>query len=211
MGLFDTIGSLIGTSWTNQANKQMTKDTNAANLALWREQSAYNAPEAQMQRLQAAGLNPNLAYGQIAESRAATPPAMVAPHVEAPRTSLDESISQYQQVKNLQTMNALNNIQIETEKARAIKAAADAEYSTYETKSLKQSGALKTDYGLVKGVVRGVSALGDYVGGVVKKMDEYNKARYERMYLLKYGGPSERAHGSLELPMVTPDTQDGGQ
>lgn len=33
------------------------------NLDLWNKQNEYNAPTAQMQRLQAAGLNPNLVYG----------------------------------------------------------------------------------------------------------------------------------------------------
>ena len=37
---------------------------NQANLDFWNMQNAYNSPAAQMQRYQAAGLNPNLIYGQ---------------------------------------------------------------------------------------------------------------------------------------------------
>lgn len=37
---------------------------NQANLDFWNMQNAYNSPEAQMQRYQSAGLNPNLIYNQ---------------------------------------------------------------------------------------------------------------------------------------------------
>lgn len=37
---------------------------NALNIQNWEMQNAYNTPEAQMQRYLAAGLNPNLIYGQ---------------------------------------------------------------------------------------------------------------------------------------------------
>lgn len=35
----------------------------ASNMEMWKIQAAYNSPKEQMARLQAAGLNPNLAYG----------------------------------------------------------------------------------------------------------------------------------------------------
>ncbi len=37
---------------------------NQANLDFWNMQNAYNSPQAQMERYQSAGLNPNLIYGQ---------------------------------------------------------------------------------------------------------------------------------------------------
>ena len=37
---------------------------NQANIDFWNMQNAYNSPAAQMERYQAAGLNPNLIYGQ---------------------------------------------------------------------------------------------------------------------------------------------------
>lgn len=45
------------------------------NLEMWNKQNAYNSPAAQMARLEAAGLNPNLAYGSLGSSTAGTPPA----------------------------------------------------------------------------------------------------------------------------------------
>lgn len=42
---------------------EMAKWQNETNIANWNMQNEYNSPLAQMQRLQAAGLNPNLVYG----------------------------------------------------------------------------------------------------------------------------------------------------
>lgn len=43
---------------------QQWERENQANLDFWNMQNSYNSPSAQMQRYQAAGLNPNLIYGQ---------------------------------------------------------------------------------------------------------------------------------------------------
>ena len=43
---------------------QQWERENQANLDFWNMQNAYNTPQAQMERYQAAGLNPNLIYGQ---------------------------------------------------------------------------------------------------------------------------------------------------
>lgn len=207
MGLFDSIGNIASTLLTNKSNRENVKDTNEANAALWREQSAYNTPGKQMERLQAAGLNPNLAYGQIAESRASNPPTMAAPHAESPNISLDESISQYQQIKNMQTLNARQTIDVETAKANAIKAASDADYSVWENSQLKNSGTLKSDPALIKEVRRGLSGLGDFVGGVFRRTEKASREATKNMLppLIKYVGPDEAAHAALG------EQFDGGQ
>lgn len=43
---------------------QQWERENKANLDFWNMQNSYNSPQAQMQRYQSAGLNPNLIYGQ---------------------------------------------------------------------------------------------------------------------------------------------------
>lgn len=66
--------SLIGNmfnSYQNRANtaaqiqyqKAEAERERASNMEMWKLQTAYNSPKEQMARLQAAGLNPNLAYG----------------------------------------------------------------------------------------------------------------------------------------------------
>jgi len=46
--------------WSEQMYNKQYND----NLAFWAMQNEYNSPQAQMRRFQAAGLNPNLIYGQ---------------------------------------------------------------------------------------------------------------------------------------------------
>lgn len=108
------VGSLIGSrsqkdtnqanvlmqQQANAANLQAVRETNAANLELskyqyamdlaqWNRENEYNSPAAYMQRLREAGLNPNLAYGNIsnvgASSPSFSPIANQAPRFDAPR------------------------------------------------------------------------------------------------------------------------------
>lgn len=58
---------------TNQTNLRIARETNDANYRLWQENNAYNTPAAQMSRLQAAGLNPNMVYGQISSGNSSSP------------------------------------------------------------------------------------------------------------------------------------------
>lgn len=48
----------------NKANAKLWEDQRNWNEQMWHLQNEYNTPEAQMQRFQEAGLNPNLIYGQ---------------------------------------------------------------------------------------------------------------------------------------------------
>lgn len=78
MGFFSTLGSAItGIFGANKSAKQSQKNTQLTinaqkeaaelawqnNLSLYHYNNAYNTPQAQMERLQEAGLNPNLVYG----------------------------------------------------------------------------------------------------------------------------------------------------
>lgn len=57
------IGSAISQRQNYNYSKKLMELQYQQNLDLWNKQNEYNAPTAQMQRLQAAGLNPNLVYG----------------------------------------------------------------------------------------------------------------------------------------------------
>lgn len=60
--------NMAGTAMNNyigmRYNTNMYKRQYADNIAFWRMQNEYNSPQAQMNRFQEAGLNPNLIYGQ---------------------------------------------------------------------------------------------------------------------------------------------------
>jgi len=55
-------------------NKEMYERQKADSLANWELQNSYNSPQAQMARLQAAGLNPNLVYGNGATATSGSAP-----------------------------------------------------------------------------------------------------------------------------------------
>lgn len=78
-GIFGGFASMRNTNKATQTQQQVTADTNALNATLAREQqqwsesmidkqNEYNSPVQQMARYQAAGLNPNLIYGNGASS-----------------------------------------------------------------------------------------------------------------------------------------------
>lgn len=82
----------------NKANIQMQRETNALNYRMfneanqfsermWHMQNEYNTPEAQAQRLKAAGINPAFVFGNGSISEAgginsASPPNLQAPRVD---------------------------------------------------------------------------------------------------------------------------------
>ena len=57
-------GNIISTAMANDANERMQQEQNKWNLDQWNRNNAYNSPAAQMQRLKAARLNPDLMYQQ---------------------------------------------------------------------------------------------------------------------------------------------------
>lgn len=80
----EAAGSLIGTGLNNlfqknaekrQANynQQMYQQQRNDALADWNRQNEYNSPKAQMERLAAAGLNPNMVYGSGSVTQSAQP------------------------------------------------------------------------------------------------------------------------------------------
>lgn len=79
-GAISSIGSMIGQNRAirqqikaqqqeNQKNREynlmLARTQNQWNLEQWQRENDYNSPTAQMARFRAAGLNPNLAYGQM--------------------------------------------------------------------------------------------------------------------------------------------------
>lgn len=72
-GAFGNLLSGYSTKDTNKTNLRIARETNEANYRLWQENNAYNTPAAQMSRLRAAGLNPNMVYGQISSGNSSSP------------------------------------------------------------------------------------------------------------------------------------------
>lgn len=67
---------------TNAANMELAQYQAKTNEALIDKQNAYNSPAAQMGRFDAAGLNPNLMYGQGSPGLQTSPARYEAPRVD---------------------------------------------------------------------------------------------------------------------------------
>lgn len=56
-------GSIVSDALSNRANRELSREIRAWSLDQWHRQNSYNHPSQQMARLQEAGLNPHLIYG----------------------------------------------------------------------------------------------------------------------------------------------------
>lgn len=69
------VGSLAAAGASAASNRNAADRSNQYNLEYMREAQKYNSAAAQVARLRAAGLNPNLAYGQIQSGNVSQPSA----------------------------------------------------------------------------------------------------------------------------------------
>jgi len=107
------ISNWISQKRTNRENRefalQQYQREKTDNLSQWQMQNEYNAPSAQMERLKLGGLNPNLIYGNGANTAAPpiTPARGQTPQATAPRMELSGTFNAYQdyQVKKAQLDN----------------------------------------------------------------------------------------------------------
>lgn len=107
---------------TNEANLQLAKYQQDANMAQIDKQNAYNTPLAQMNRFDAAGLNPNLVYGQGNSGNQSGIAQYEAPRIDYRTNPMEipQMLGMYQDfmLKNAQIGNVeaqTSNIQSRTE------------------------------------------------------------------------------------------------
>ncbi len=135
----------IGNIFGNKSRKRESNRSRAHDINMWDKTNAYNHPSAQMMRLRAAGLNPNLVYGgssgQTAGTANALPGAKDAKINDI--TMGDNPMMQYVNMKNteaqtdnLRTQNGvlqadknLKTVQTITEAAKQNNLNSSAEYN----------------------------------------------------------------------------------
>ncbi len=131
----DAVGGIFGNLFNaNQARKaearqfQMQKDLmsyqNDMNRQNWQEVAEYNSPANQMKRLQEAGLNPNLVYGNGADATASSIPGVsgASAHSNIPQwndISVSQPLAQYAQTQNLIKQNNLIGAQTDYTRQKA--------------------------------------------------------------------------------------------
>lgn len=109
---------LAGSALQHKYNRELADYQNDINIQNWRMQNEYNTPQAQRERLEAAGLNPGLMYGNGAVS-----------------TANAGNIAQYQHPGQDITSNMLNGVQMMSMIANMRKTQAETSNITEDTKS----------------------------------------------------------------------------
>lgn len=127
-GVSDAIQSRRNNDRQNRANRELADYQYSKDTEMWNKGNLYNAPGAQMERLKAAGLNPNLVYGNgVTGNSASQLPKYQAPQVSYQGNknpvNFPETIAMHQQLQ-MQAAN-IDNVKAQT-KATEQKAANDA-------------------------------------------------------------------------------------
>lgn len=139
-----------------ELNQKSMENAYKMNLEQWNRENEYNSPSAQMARIQAAGLNPNLIYGSTDGGTAASSPNMQAAQYDAPNapndligvakafSSLTDSVSLANQIAQGDFIRA------QTDKVLAEKEGVDLEndrrgtFNLYADELYKSSASLAT-------------------------------------------------------------------
>lgn len=146
LGAVSSIGSMIGQNRAirqqikaqqqeNQKNREynlmLARTQNQWNLEQWQRENDYNSPTAQMARFRAAGLNPNLAYGQM--SNGASSPTLTSGAASSPT-----DMSAIGNKRNFgQAMQEALNLEMQKAQIEAIKAG--TEKTKEDTKNVTAS------------------------------------------------------------------------
>lgn len=131
LGVVSSIGSMIGQNRAirrqiraqqeeNQKNREynlmLARTQNQWNIEQWQRENDYNSPTAQMSRFRAAGLNPNLIYGQ-------SNPAASSPTLMSGAASSPTDMSAIGNKRNFgQAMQEVLNMEMQKAQIEAIKA-----------------------------------------------------------------------------------------
>lgn len=175
-GIVAGVGSLFGGLGSSAMNNKAVQDTNKTNmeiakyqaqwqqqenekayqrsLNMWNLQNEYNSPTQQMARIRAAGLNPNLVYGNGVTGNSAgsasqyEPAKFNAPTMQAYRgwnLGISDAISQFlayrtakAQVDNMEAQNGLIRQQTATEATRQANVAVSTARSEFDLSMAKE-------------------------------------------------------------------------
>lgn len=142
-----------GRKWADKMYERQRADA----LTDWNMQNEYNSPAAQMARLKAGGLNPNLVYGDGANSPSANIRSSDASwKPEAPRMDLSGAANSLlqsasirnteQQTDNLKTQQRLLDQQILREAATTLNIGASTSRSQFDLEQIKAKAATDIEF-----------------------------------------------------------------
>lgn len=148
-GIASSISNYKSVQATNKAQMDLAKYQADRNLELWNLNNEYNTPQAQMERYKAAGLNPNLIYGEgTSSSGNSSSPAngFVAPSLHAPKVDTSFVPTAAQQIMNgLNIASAVRKADSETAMNYQSLANLQQDESIKRIKVLREEVALAND------------------------------------------------------------------
>lgn len=121
-----------GQKEANQTNVQLAKDARNYDYQMWNEQNAYNTPQMQMQRLQEAGLNPNLVYGSGAGQTTASSPQ------KAPVPQVNNEMAAFAQMNMTPMISLFQDWQVKKAQIDNLRASAEATKANTMMTNLKR-------------------------------------------------------------------------
>lgn len=140
-GIGNIAGGILGYKGQKDANKtnlQIADQTNKTNIdlanqarehdvAMWNRQNEYNTPQMQMQRLQEAGLNPNLVYDSAGSGALGNAsPAQKAPVAHAERAQVNNEMAALATMNIMPAISQFQNWQVQKAQIDNIKAQTNA-------------------------------------------------------------------------------------
>lgn len=113
-------GNITASTFNYEHTKELAKYQNDMNIANWNMANEYNSPANQMKRFEAAGLNPNLMYGQGSPGNASSvpSPSLHNPGFKNPFEGV-QLANYLAQVKSIGLDNEAKRIKNDEEKNRA--------------------------------------------------------------------------------------------
>lgn len=116
-------GAIAGSATSAVSSGKLNKKTRKWNEKMYHAQNEYNDPINQRARLEAAGLNPHLVYGQNsggAAGTAASPESWNPKHPDYDGSGLGHAMGQYIDARQKEVQANLLNEQIESEKTKQV-------------------------------------------------------------------------------------------
>lgn len=135
---------VFGTSTLgNYFSKKENKKARDYNYNMWLAENAYNSPTAQMSRLKAAGLNPNLVYGNGATTLSARSTPAQPAAVSGPNFDTLGAIRAYQDIQQVDAQTQNYTAQLSLIKAQKKEVDARREETRARTQSIVRNSEIE--------------------------------------------------------------------
>lgn len=144
---------------TRQWNEKMYDRQKQDNLDFWNTQNTYNSPEEQMKRLQEAGLNPNMVYGNGSAANTASglnAPSALPYKPNAPTVDMPSVVNSYYDVKMKQATYDNVKAQGDLLWLDAIKKSQENQFF-HETFNYRKEGTKHANQSIYEDVIRKAS------------------------------------------------------